>query len=820
MRWGVRTAPRQESRKRRARLPGAPVALGGTLQREIRTATVKAMRFSNRSIPHTARLPCLLAAVAVLAWPEPLFPQPDTPLIDTRSSSPATNLDREALQNVPSARDPWSALSGVAPGVSPGRAGSISDGTTGSALMTIDGITVGNPADLGNSQTYMNFDAIEEVQVLTGGYGPEYGGNAIQGVIRVVTKAGTKEWTGTGQALGGSGDASVQAFANGRFEVMLQEGDDGGYCMQGFQFSNGGAPGAGSTGTLSIGFDQGFSIGVDASSQTPVSPGKTFMIEPCPGAETGMSFVDTPTPVTPPTPTHLYFGQNGVFAVDMNRLAALYNQDPRVFDRSYFLNGPATFTKEGFQQVPGVGAQPAAGSGNGLFLYGVDVGDQPFAAGGALAGGGFAWNPYGVQLQGGTPALPDADGDGKGDSYLIQFSGLQSACPNALGGAFTAEPGGTAGAGGYLAADAGAARPDCDYLKDWGSLSRDFQLGSGLRYDFQGGGRAEVFGAGDGAATVRTGGAFRTSFQGNDLGGRILRNKVWFWGSYGAPDVDPTERKPPLFSSGYYEGVNLAQWYADQIHTPAAVRSAPAGRGVQDVGLELRLGDNPDGVPVDYTPGGTADDLEGPGRPSQGRSANSNSMDAPLFYVVAQGGATGEVFQVEIVQPASGPVAIDGLVALEPVAATAEDRKRFEQELERAGGQRQTLTAAGYCLQMDSLAPPAGTVFRVAPAEKQARYAPMRRVLDAARRLREAGRLHPDSDPQGYYHSIRQWAAWTVEKGFDREGFLDAFLERTEENFRDAGQPWSEDVAAAVRSYGEGRWTDIRAILDAAQTTP
>jgi hypothetical protein len=188
--------------------------------------------------------------------------------------------------------------------------------------------------------------------------------------------------------------------------------------------------------------------------------------------------------------------------------------------------------------------------------------------------------------------------------------------------------------------------------------------------------------------------------------------------------------------------------------------------------------------------------------------------------VVAQGGATGEVFQVELVQPPSGPVAIDGLVALEPVAATAEDRERFEEELEQAGGERRTLTAAGYCLQMDALAPPAGTVFRVAPADKQARYAPMRRALDAARRLRDAGQLHPDSDPEGYYHAIRQWAAWTVEKGFDREAFVDAFVEKTEENFRDAGQPWSGDVAAAVRSYGEGRWTDIRAILDAAEGTP
>jgi hypothetical protein len=686
--------------------------------------------------------------------------------------------------------------------------------------MTIDGITVGNPADLGSSQSYIDFNAIQEVQVQTGGAGAEYGRDAIGGVIQIVTKDGTREWNGSGQVLGGSGDASSQAFANGRFEVMVQEEADGGYCMESFQFLSGGTP-VQPDGPLSIGFDQGFSIGADPSSQTPVSAGKRFTIEPCPGAETGMSFVDSPTPVTPPTPTHLYFGQNGVFAVDMNRVAALYGvKDPGVFDRSFFLNGPTSFTNERFQQLPGVVAQPTAGSGNALYLYGIDPGGQSFAAG-APAGGGFPRNPYAVQLQGGTPALPDADGDGKGDSYFIQFSGLQSACPNALGGAFTTGTGGTAGIGGALQPDAGAARPDCDYLKDWGSLSRDFQLSSGLRYDFQGGAKSPVFGAGDAGGAARTGGAFRTNFQVNeDLGGPIIRDRLWIWGSYGEPDTDREQDEKPLFSSGYYEGVNLAEWYADRMYTPAAVRSAPAGRGVQDVALELQTMENADGLPIDYTPGGAIDATEGWGMERTPEAGiRFEWADAPLFYVVAQGGPTGEVFQVEMVHPASGPVAIDGLVALEPVAATAEDRNRFEQELERAGGTRETLTAAGYCLQMVALAPPAGTVFRVAPAEKQARYAPMRRALDAARRLRDAGQLHPDSDPAGYYHSIRQWAAWTVERGFDREGFLDAFVERTEENFRDAGQPWSEDVAAAVRSYGEGRWTDIRAILDAAETT-
>jgi len=64
------------------------------------------------------------------------------------------------------------------------------------------------------------------------------------------------------------------------------------------------------------------------------------------------------------------------------------------------------------------------------------------------------------------------------------------------------------------------------------------------------------------------------------------------------------------------------------------------------------------------------------------------------------------------------------------------------------------------------------------------------------------------------------YAKTEVKRAYDREGFLNAFVERMEKNFRDAGQPWSTDVAAAVRSYGEGRWTDIRAILDTAEAAP
>src|SRR5687767_6492099 len=123
------------------------------------------------------------------------------------------------------------------------------------------------------------------------------------------------------------------------------------------------------------------------------------------------------------------FGQYGATAIDIHSHAAIHAaRDPTAIDPSLLPQPSMSVTSEGFQQRPVVGAQPVAGFGGGLFLYGIDVGGESFGGAGAPTGGRIEWNPYAIQLQGGTPAVPDADGDGKGDSYFIQFSGLQSAC--------------------------------------------------------------------------------------------------------------------------------------------------------------------------------------------------------------------------------------------------------------------------------------------------------------------------------------------------------------------------------------------------------
>lgn len=234
-------------------------------------------------------------------------------------------------------------------------------------------------------------------------------------------------------------------------------------------------------------------------------------------------------------------------------------------------------------------------------------------------------------------------------------------------------------------------------------------------------------------------------------------------------------------------------------YTPRSVLDLPPSPEIQDLGLELRR---------------SLDESTRP--PTAGSPVPGGALDArdptPLLHFVALGGSTGEVFEVDIVDPESGPVPIAGFVAVEAVRATPADRARIDEELARAGD-RERVTAAGYCLQFAARAPAAGTIFRIAGPEKQAAFAPKARALEAARRLKDAGLLHPDTDPESYFHSIRQWAMWTMEKGFDADGFTEAFLGHTRKNVEAAGQAWSDRIEEIVRTSAEGRWEDVSRVL-------
>ncbi|WP_052697671.1 TonB-dependent receptor [Luteibacter yeojuensis] len=118
------------------------------------------------------------------------------PSIDVSSTDSRTVFTAEQLQRIPVPRD-ITAVALLTPGAVAGdsRYGNVPS-FGGSAVSDnayyINGYAVTNPlTQIGFSA--LPFDAIEQEQVLTGGYGAEFG-RATGGVINIVTKRGTNQW--------------------------------------------------------------------------------------------------------------------------------------------------------------------------------------------------------------------------------------------------------------------------------------------------------------------------------------------------------------------------------------------------------------------------------------------------------------------------------------------------------------------------------------------------------------------------------------------------------------------------------------------------
>ena len=132
-----------------------------------------------------------------------------TVVVDTTSTTIGAVLTSDLLQRVPVGRrfsDTIYLAAGVSSGGSVGRANpSISGGTGLDNQYVVDGVNITNQGygalgsysivfgSLGNATP---FDFIKEVQVKTGGYEAEYG-QAVGGVVNVVTKSGSNGLRGT-----------------------------------------------------------------------------------------------------------------------------------------------------------------------------------------------------------------------------------------------------------------------------------------------------------------------------------------------------------------------------------------------------------------------------------------------------------------------------------------------------------------------------------------------------------------------------------------------------------------------------------------------
>jgi len=132
----------------------------------------------------------------------------ETPIVDTRDTGTQATFNRELLQSLPTARDPWVILEQT-PGITMDRAnvggsqsgqqsGYISRGSsTGNNKWTIDGVDITDMSATGASPIYYDFDMLEEMQVVTGGADASQQTGGVG--INMVTRSGSDRFKASGR---------------------------------------------------------------------------------------------------------------------------------------------------------------------------------------------------------------------------------------------------------------------------------------------------------------------------------------------------------------------------------------------------------------------------------------------------------------------------------------------------------------------------------------------------------------------------------------------------------------------------------------------
>jgi hypothetical protein len=222
-------------------LPGATVTLTGSQAPQIQiTSADGKFRFLSLS-PGVYQMNALLDGFSTVEYPnvsigvgrnttvevelspaitDTITVTTEAPLLDERSFTQGTNVSALELDQIPTARDPWSLLS-QAPAVVVDRinvggnesgqqsnflgAGSSGDENT----FAVDGVNLNDMAAIGGSMTYYDFGAFEEVQFTIGSADVSIATSGV--TINQVTKQGGNEWAGSGRYMRTDGDLQEDA---------------------------------------------------------------------------------------------------------------------------------------------------------------------------------------------------------------------------------------------------------------------------------------------------------------------------------------------------------------------------------------------------------------------------------------------------------------------------------------------------------------------------------------------------------------------------------------------------------------------------------
>ena len=144
---------------------------------------------------HVAREYVLEAASAAATGDKVIKVTATRPMVDTTRASQGSSFTPEFTDRTVTSRD-YQGIALFTPGVTDGAAApgnpSIHGGSPVSNLYLLDGLNITDPVTQTFS-TNFNFDAIGELQVLTGGLDAEYG-STTGGVLNIVTKSGGDEF--------------------------------------------------------------------------------------------------------------------------------------------------------------------------------------------------------------------------------------------------------------------------------------------------------------------------------------------------------------------------------------------------------------------------------------------------------------------------------------------------------------------------------------------------------------------------------------------------------------------------------------------------
>lgn len=107
----------------------------------------------------------------------------------------STNIDQQGIRGI---QNIVAKTSGVVQDERGGQV-NIRGGRTSDNLIIVDGVPTNNPIT-GTSSAFVPNSLLQEIAVLTGGFGAEYG-NALSGVINVTTKGGTEKYSGSMEVI-------------------------------------------------------------------------------------------------------------------------------------------------------------------------------------------------------------------------------------------------------------------------------------------------------------------------------------------------------------------------------------------------------------------------------------------------------------------------------------------------------------------------------------------------------------------------------------------------------------------------------------------